>query len=223
MRIEFVRKLERYIKGRVNRLFIHNSDFTIVSNNCWGTFIYKQYALPYNSPFVNLIIFAPDYLDLLENFSIDVLKKLSFIENTQSKYKDYLISIGLGELDYPIGILDNKYEIHFLHYSSVEEAKNKWLKRIDRINLNKMIFKFSDGDLFESNGTLFNEDMVERFDNLKFKNKVAFMSKDFPKYKSVITLEKFKGENQVKDEWKHSKKEFNVTNFLNNIYINEEI
>lgn len=68
MRIEFIRNIERYIKAKINRSLINKDDFTIISNNCWGTFIYKKYALPYKSPFVNLVVFAPDYIELLEKF-----------------------------------------------------------------------------------------------------------------------------------------------------------
>ena len=58
MRIEIGRNIEKYIKSRIKRFFINQDDFTIVSNNCWGTFIYKKFGLPYNSPFVNMFIFS---------------------------------------------------------------------------------------------------------------------------------------------------------------------
>ena len=216
MRIEIGRKLEKLIKSRINRLFINKDDFTIVSNNCWGTFIYKKYGLPYQSPFINAIIFAPDYIELLENFSIQTLEKISFIEHSESKYRNELIEAEYYETGYPIGIIDGKYEIHFLHYTSAEDARLKWLKRIKRMNLNKLIFKLSDGDLFE-------DAMAKRFEDLPFKNKVAFVSKDFPECKSCITLEKFRGADRVRDEWKNSKKEFDVTDFINNMHIDEEL
>ena len=132
MRIEIGRKIEKFVKSKINRLFINKDDFTIISNNCWGTFIYKKFGLPYQSPFVNLVVFAPDYIELLENFSIDTLKELSFIEHKDSKHKDELVRLGLYEEKYPIGILANKYELHFLHYASKEDAQYKWHRRVDR-------------------------------------------------------------------------------------------
>jgi len=216
MRIEIGRKVEKFVKSKINHMFINKDDFTIISNNCWGTFIYKKFGLPYKSPFVNLLVFAPDYIDLLENFSIDILEELSFIEHIDSKYKDELVRIGIYEEPYPIGILANKYELHFLHYASKEEAQHKWYRRIKRMNLNKLIFKFSDGDMFES-------DMAIRFNNLKFKNKVCFVSKEYAGVSSVVTLEKFKNNERVHDEWKNSKKEFNVIHFINNMKINEDV
>jgi len=216
MRIEAIRKIEKFIKAKINHLFIKHDDFTIISNNCWGTFIYKKYGLPYFSPFVNLVIFAPDYIELLENLSINTLEDISFIKYQDSKYKDELMRLGIEKDSYPIGLLNGKYELHFLHYPSEKDAKQKWLRRIKRMNFDKVIVKFSDGDLFEEN-------MMKRFDNLQFKNKIAFVSKKFPSSPSAIILQKFKGKDRVHDEWKNSDKEFNVTSFINNMHINEEL
>lgn len=118
--------------------------------------------------------------------------------------------LGVYGQNYPLGILDNKYELHFLHYTSQEDAKEKWLRRVGRMNFDYMIFKFSDGDLFE-------DTMAKRFDDLPFKNKVCFSAKEFPDLKSVVTLGKFKGGERVHDEWKNSKKEFDVAKFINNL------
>lgn len=214
MRIEIGRKIEKYFKAKINRLFINKTDFTIISNNCWGTFVYKKFGLEYGSPFVNLVVFAPDYIDLLENFSLELMRQLSFTTHENSKYKDELIRLGLYEQEYPIGILDGRYELHFIHYHSERDAREKWLKRVERMNLKRIIVKFSDGDLFE-------ESMAERFENLAFKNKIAFVAKEFSESPSFVTLEKFRGEERVRDEWKHSSKEFNLASFINNMQENE--
>jgi len=216
MRIEFVRNIERYVKAKINRLFINKDDFTIISNNCWGTFIYKKYALAYQSPFVNLVIFAPDYIELLENFSQETLRKLTFINHEDSKHKEELISLGIYDDNYPVGVLDNKYELHFTHYATQEDAKEKWLRRVERMNMNKLIFKFSDGDRFAMN-------MAKRFDALKFKNKVCFLASEHKELTSVVTLEKFRGTKRVHDEWKNSSKEFDVSAFINTMIVDESI
>ena len=216
MRIKLGRNIEKYIKGKINHFFIKEDDFTIISNNCWGTFIYKKFYLPYKSPFINIVIFAPDYIKLLENFSADILNKISFIKHENSQHKDEMKKLNIYDIDYPIGILDNKYELHFLHYQKEEDAKDKWLRRVKKMNFNKLIFKFSDGDLFE-------DSMAKRFDDLKFKNKVLFTAKEYKDLKSVVSLEKFNGGDRVHDEWKNSKKEFDVIKFINNLETNEDI
>lgn len=212
MRIEIGRNIEKYIKSRIKRFFINQDDFTIVSNNCWGTFIYKKFGLPYNSPFVNMFIFSPDYIELLENFSFEILKKLSFIDRENSKYKEELIKLGFYDLKYPIGILDNRYEIHFLHYKFEEDARDKWMSRLQRMNFDKLIFKFSEDYNFENA-------MAKQFDDLNFKNKICFTTKKHDSLKSIISLKKFLGTDKVYDEWKHSDKEFDDIKFINNLQV----
>lgn len=217
MRIEFGRKIEKFIKSKINRLFINKDDFTIIANNCWGTFMYKKFGIPYRTPFVNLMLFAPDYIEFLENFSFDILENLEFIDQKDSKHADELKRLGIFNGDYPVGLLDGKYELHFLHYRSVEDARQKWFRRLKRINKKRVIFKFSDGDKFE-------DSMVERFEALPFKNKVLFTAKEYPNAKSVVTLKKFLGRERVYDEWKNaSKKEFDVVKFINNLEEDENI
>lgn len=57
-----------------------NKDFTIISNNCWGAFVYQKFNLQYNTPFVGLFLFAPDYIKLLKNFENMINNKLTFID-----------------------------------------------------------------------------------------------------------------------------------------------
>lgn len=216
MRIEFGRKIEKFVKSKVYRLFINKDDFTIIANNCWGTFIYKKFGITYKTPFVNLMLFAPDYIDFLENFSFELLEKLEFMDQKDSKHADELQRLGIFNGDYPVGLLDGKYELHFLHYRSQADARDKWFRRLKRINKNRVIFKFSDGDKFE-------DAMVERFEALPFKNKVLFTAKEYPNTKSVIALEKFKGTPRVHDEWKNASKEFDVVKFINTLEENENI
>lgn len=211
MRIEFGRNIEKYIKSKINSFKISQNDFTIISNNCWGTFIYKMFGLNYKSPFINLLIYAPDYMELLENFSPDILQDITFIDYEKSKYKDEILSKENYNIHpYPVGLLDGKYELHFFHYTKEKEARDNWKRRVSRMNFNKLIFKNSEVDLFD-------ESIAIRFDNLKFKNKICFTAKEYPDLKSMIPLDKYKNESLVCDEWKHSKKELDIVDFINNL------
>ena len=210
MRIEILRTIERRLKGRLNLLRLKQKDFTIISNNCWGTFIYKKFDLPYQSPFVNLFIFAEDYIRLVENFSPEILNNIHFITHQESKHIDELKSRGHYNLPYPIGIIGDGIEIHFLHYTQEDDAREKWNDRIKRINYEMLLFKFSDSEICK-------DSLVERFDQLPFKNKICFTAKPFPKLKSVVYLKHFKGTTRVRDEWKHSDREYSIFNLLNNL------
>lgn len=210
MRIDFIRNTERKIKGLLNRMRLRNRDFTIISNNCWGTFIYRKFALPYQSPFVNLLIFTDDYLEMLESFSPDLFSTIRFITHEDSKHKNELTERGYFDLTYPIGVIGNRIEIHFLHYKTPDEAKHKWFERIKRINYDKLLFKFSDSEICS-------DEHIKRFDSLPFKNKICFASKPYPECKSVVYLPFFKEKHHVRDEWKHSEKQYDLVGLLNNL------
>ena len=79
-------KLKIKIMKYINKLGLKNKDFTIVSNNCWGGFVYQKFGLEYKTPFIGLFIFTPDYIELLKNFKELIFKELKFINFEQSKY-----------------------------------------------------------------------------------------------------------------------------------------
>ncbi len=138
-----------------------DKEFVIVSNNCWGAEVYKRLNREYNTPFVGLFLFGPDYLKLLENFDYYLSQKLQFIPN--SKWSDKPIA-------YPIGKLDD-IEVHFVHYKDKEEAELKWTRRLERMNKftdrSKYFYKLCDRDFT----TL---DLINKFHTLPLDNKISF-------------------------------------------------
>ncbi|WP_010182680.1 DUF1919 domain-containing protein [Aquimarina agarilytica] len=119
------------IKQHINKIAVifdrriyQNKNFVVISNNCWGAEIYKRLGIKYNTPFVGLFIFGPDYLKLLSNFDHFINLELNFKQ--ESKWIK-------NTKQYPIGYLDD-IEIHFLHYVNNDEAKSKWTKRLKRMN-----------------------------------------------------------------------------------------
>lgn len=210
MRIKLGRRIEKKIKGILNRLWLNQTNFSIISNNCWGTFIYKKYNLPYQSPFINLFIFSDDYLRLLQNFSPDILQTIEFISHENSRHTEKLKERGLFKLGYPIGVIGEKIELHFLHYNNEKDAKQKWEDRVKRINYDKILFKFSYSKETSDN-------MIRQFDALPLQHKISFTAKPFPECASVIYLPKFTGMENVWDEWKHSEKEYNLPALLNSL------
>lgn len=204
-----IKKKIKKVIGNINRIGLKNRDFTIISNNCWGGFVYQKFNLKYNTPFIGLFIFAPDYIELLENFEVLINKELYFIEAEESKYKEELIKNNTFN-KYPIAKLGENVEIHFLHYHSKEEANDKWKERCLRINKDNLLVKFSDKDKCY-------DDLIIRFDRLKFKNKICFSAKEFKSCNSVITIREFYGDDFVRDEWKYYNRYINIKELLNSL------
>ena len=206
--LRILKNILRKFKGIYLKRKLTNRNFTIVSNNCWGGFVYKTFNLEYNSPFIGLFLFAPDYINLLKNFKNIINNELIFINPEESRYKDKLIEYGTFET-YPIGKLDDGVEIHFLHYTSKKEAKEKWNKRVQRIDMNNLLVKFSDRDLCS-------EELIYEFNKLKFKNKLCFTAKEY-KNSNTIVLKEFKGKECVENEWNYYKKYIDIVNIINSL------
>lgn len=194
------------IKRKMQSLFLLNKDFSVISNNCWGGFLYQYYNLKYLTPFVGLFIFAPDYIKLLRNLDYCLAQPLVFIAAEDSKYKDELIKNGSYNT-YPIGLL-NDVEIHFLHYKTKEDACEKWNRRLQRLNRNNLIVKFCDRDFAT-------EDLIREFDELAYAHKICFTSKPYPELASVVFLKQCNTGETVYNEWIFSKKQLNMTRYLN--------
>lgn len=194
-----------FIAKNIRLIGLKNKNFTIISDNCWGWFVYKYFWLEYQSPFVGLFLFPNCYIRLLENFDYLVSQDLIFIEPSESIYFTKLKKWGTAW--YPIWLLGS-VELHFLHYNSKKDAFEKWNRRKKRINYNNLLVKFSEGeeDLPE---------LVKRFEKLSFVNKVCFSKQQYS-YKSVL---KFPISKKLdwKSEWYFSKKVIWLKNILNNL------
>lgn len=194
-----MRKIYYALLKWIRSLAIKNKTVTVVSNNCWGGFMYQSCKLQYHTPFIGLFMVAPDYIKLHENFDDIIHRPLLFKRRKDSKYSDYLVK------DFIIGVFEGTdIEIVFKHYHSEEEVREKWYRRLQRLDAKNMIVKFSDSDLCT-------EDLIRRFDVLPFKNKICFTGKPYPKYKSVKYMSEFKESGHVVNEWAYS---YNYYNFV---------
>ncbi|MEM9283825.1 MAG: DUF1919 domain-containing protein [Verrucomicrobiota bacterium] len=124
------------------RTRLRSRDFVLVSNNCWGLECYETLDREYNTPFVGLFIYPADYLKLLENFEE--------ISSETIEFRDLARYPGV-EAAYPIGVIFEDVEIHFMHYSSAREAEEKWSRRIARMEASitggaELLFKMCDRD-----------------------------------------------------------------------------
>ena len=105
-----------------------------------GGGIYQELKLPYLTPTIGLYFYPEDYILFLQDLKYYTTEaKLTF--TGYSKYKD-----NTKKHSYPIGLLDGKIEIHFLHYKSTEEAFTKWERGKKKINWDNLFVKMDDRD-----------------------------------------------------------------------------
>lgn len=166
-------KLDNKYQCWKRRRKLRRTDFSIISNNCWGGLISQYYGLPYMSPTCGLLINGEDYIKFCKNIRYYLSQKLEFFNYYNSKFHlhnpDYkpFPTASLGDI-----------EIDFMHYSTEEEAANKWYRRAKRINWDNVIFKISHRESFT-------DEDIEDFAELDLPNKLIIAEKG-DTYKTVI-------------------------------------
>jgi len=186
------------------RLFLKNKSFSIISDNCWGEFLYQYFNLSFKSPFIGLFIFYPDYIRLLKDLRSYLNYTLEFIDPNNSMYKEQMEKCGTFNT-YPIALLGD-VEIHFLHYDNETVAKDKWERRVKRVDYNNLVVKFCDRDLATN-------EHIDEFLKLSFEHKICLTSSKYSPT-GCITLSNFILDN----EWHNFKKSAGVIKTINKLY-----
>lgn len=183
-------KRRRYIPTIKNLI---DDDTSIISSNCFAGRIMQDKHMKYNTPTLGLYFMYPDYIEFLNNLEHYLRHaKIEFVEHSKyalgderrAKWKHW----------YPIGLLDGKVEIHFLHYFTEEEAATKWYRRAGRVNFDKLLVVGMDQNRCT-------EADIKAFDHLPFKQKLFFSSREV-KGQSIIYLGEFADKGQVGDPYR---------------------
>ena len=172
--IEFKRKsIANYRRKKINK-----SAFTIISNNCWGGEVHETDNLIKQSPTVGLFFMASDYIKFISNIKYYLAQSLVFIDPKQAKFfNDLKGTKNYGK--YPVARLGD-IEIYFMHYSSSIEAKEKWNRRVKRINWKHILYKFND-----QNGCT--EKDIMDFIELPLEHKICFtVNNDYAKMATYV-------------------------------------
>lgn len=199
---DILNKIKKSLKYLLRYKYIYylskriTKDTTIISTNCFAGRIMQDLKMQYNSPTEGLFFMYPDYIKFLQNLNYYITSaKLTF--TNKSKYKLCNENRILSSNFYPIGILDNDIEIHFLHYKNNDEAEKKWKRRSLRVNMNKLfIIGMMQNECTESD--------VIAFNNLAFNNKIMFTYKDF-NLPNCIYIPQYKNDNMVGDPYKDTR------------------
>lgn len=173
-----------------------DGDMTVISSNCFAGRIMQDLHMKYNSPTLGLYFMYPDYIEFLQNLNFYLKDaKIQFVEHSKYPLGDERRAEWTRKKHwYPIGLLDGKVEIHFLHYHSEEEAAEKWYRRAKRVNWNKLLIIGMDQNLCSEND-------IHAFGQLPFKNKLFFSSKKVDG-NSIVYMKEFDGKGQVGDPYR---------------------
>lgn len=107
-RIKWLKYIRKQRFGKKWTQNVTDRDLSIISQNCLGGVISHDCGLRFNSPTINMWIPANDFITLVSNLK----------ENLNSRLED--ITHGAS---YPIGLLNGKIHIHFIHYQNFNEVE----------------------------------------------------------------------------------------------------
>jgi uncharacterized protein (DUF1919 family) len=184
------------ICARYERNKIKNINFSIIGNNCLVVGVYHKFGLKYTTPTVGLVFFSEDYIRFLENLEYYLKQPLIFKKTSKFAEANMLRETK----QYPIGVLPDDIEIHFMHYKSQEEAIEKWNKRVKRINFENLFIIYSDGDRFK-------EELLSRYEMLPYAHKIFFSSKPMGNRDYVVVVRDYENERRIGDSTRNRKYE----------------
>jgi len=173
----------RHIRG------IKSRDFSLIASNCTGTLPYRFLNMPHLSPTVNLFFFAPDYMKFASRLEHYLNQPLQF--TASSRYPEGR-QTHEEHGGYPIGLLDD-IEIHFMHYTSKADAKEKWERRAARVNFDNLIFTFTDRDLCTP-------ELIQQFNELPGR-KLMLTARPMPWVPSAVTVPAYRGLSEIGDAY----------------------
>lgn len=151
---------DRLIQKNCSRLKINK--FSIISQNCIGGVLYHDMGVQFQSPTINLFFEAADFMKFVMNL----------------RYYMKCRMIVYWGLDYPIGELDD-IKIHFMHYSTCEEALDCWNRRKKRLDYNKIIVVATDRDGFS-------EKEFQEWRSLSYKKVLFTVNRKYKNEEGVI-------------------------------------
>lgn len=199
-------KKTRNLKASHRRKALNNKDFTIISNNCWGGITYEEYGLPKASPTIGGYFFTDDYLKFVGNLKYYLSLDIKFVAPEQSKHYDWLVEN--GDKDAIVAVLDD-VEVIFIHYHSEAAVKEKWERRVARVNWDNLIFKFS-----KSNHA--SDKDCKTFDELALPGKkFMFINDKNHTYKCGAYYPGFDDDTEVHNDTYFGNRFFDVTKFIN--------
>ncbi len=145
-------------------------NFTIFSNNCLGGVFYSDAGWQFTSPLINTAMDGDDFL--------------KFISNPKHYLTHNMEFFCWPGRNFPIAKIDD-IEVNFVHYKTQQECIEKWQKRAERIVWDNIFVIATNHD------GMCHEDCMERFDKLPYKNKIMFVSKEYPQYDWAIPIKQF--------------------------------
>ena len=163
--LEKIRNILRHNtkKYRVSKL--ENKDFSIISNNCCGSLVYRLLDMPFSSPTIGTIIGKKEFFEFCYHLCEYCGMDMEELKEEDKKQYEYSAGILRGKN----GLVD--IIVYFPHENNPKEAIAKWNRRRKRINYDNVFIMYDTHMYIAQND-------FENFKRIPYKNKVMFVEKN---------------------------------------------
>lgn len=131
---------------------------TILSDNCWGGFVYNRLQLPFTSPLINMNWNIEDFVKFIVKPDYYLKTELRMVREGNI-YKGICPIAALGEEN------DEVY-IMLVHNDTFAHAKKQWERRIKRVNYNNLFVKMGLNGMVDDNTR---KQYIEVYETIKYK------------------------------------------------------
>jgi uncharacterized protein (DUF1919 family) len=136
----------KYIENEKRRLV--NRSFSLFTNNCLAVRYCIDRGLRYNSPTMSLFMLGDSYINFLENLphylTVEPIDYTNSGRQILRHLPNKIAKIMGADYRYPLGLLDDSVLIHFNHYLTFADARDKWVRRCGRVDMNNVFVIMSE-------------------------------------------------------------------------------
>ena len=138
---------------------------TILSDDCWGGYVYKRLGLEFSSPLINIFWDRREYSKFIQDPSFYLGTELTVI-------RDGNLKMGVPPIG-QLGDANRTVQLHFVHNIDFAEAKMQRKRRMKRINLDNKFVKM--GFVGSDEGT---DKYIEAFEKCRYPKNLFYNGDD---------------------------------------------
>ncbi len=166
-----LKSLRNQVGAGINRYGLESADFSVISNDCWGQALYQEWGLPCKTPLAGSGMHAECFLRFLGDLPGYLSSPLRFIQTSRHPSVNRLRN---RRQKWPMAVLRDEVEIHFLHYNTEEESRESWEAGCQNLNLDRLVVKFT----IDKDGA--QPAHITRFAELPFERKLLISERKLP-------------------------------------------
>lgn len=174
-----IKELRNRIGAKLNRIGLEHTDFTVISNDCWGQSLYREWGLPCRTPLAGSGMRADCFIRFLADIPGYLNSPLRFIQN--SRYAS-VNRLRMRRPRWPIALLGDDVEVHFMHMPSDEESRRVWEEGCRQVNLNRLAVKFT----VDKDGAM--PEHIARFNQMRFDRKLLISEHRHPDVRYAVQV-----------------------------------